>query len=145
MSEPLHPVGAIAEPYALWAIERQPRHGAAVRPRRHRADRRSGAFERLKLWLLNLGHTLLAESLALDGRAPDKTVLEAMHDAALRDALEALWHDEVLPVFDALGQDDAARAYLVDLRDRLSTRSSRTAWPTSRRTMRRRSRGASSR
>ena len=28
------------------------------------------------------------------------------------------WQDEVLPVFDALGQHDTARAYLADVRDR---------------------------
>jgi tagaturonate reductase len=45
-------------------------------------------------------------------------VLDAMRDASYRDALEAVWQDEVLPVFDALGQHDTARAYLADVRDR---------------------------
>lgn len=36
----------------------------------------------------------------------------------LRDDLETLWCDEVLPVFDALGQGYEARAYLDDVRER---------------------------
>jgi tagaturonate reductase len=119
VSAPLHPAGAIAEPYALWAIERHPR---AVLPCSHAAIVLTddlAAFERLKLWLLNLGHSFLAECWLADDRARDVTVLEAMHDATLRARLEAVWHDEVLPVFNALGQGEDARAYLVDLRERL--------------------------
>ena len=54
-----------------------------------------------------------------DGRRPDETVLEAMNDPALRSQLEAVWHEEVLPVFDAQGEGHEARAYLVDVRERL--------------------------
>ena len=42
-----------------------------------------------------------------------------MNDPELRARLEAVWHEEVLPVFDALGQGDDARAYLGGLRERL--------------------------
>jgi len=42
-----------------------------------------------------------------------------MQDTTLRAELEALWHDEMLPVFTALGLHDAALAYLVELRERL--------------------------
>lgn len=116
--EPLHPAGAIAEPYALWAVERQPR---MIMPCSHPAivlTDDAEHYERLKLFLLNLGHTYLAERWLLDRRAPDETVLDAMNDPALRDELEALWRDEVLPVFDALGKHDAAVAYLATLRER---------------------------
>jgi tagaturonate reductase len=76
-------------------------------------------FERLKLFLLNLGHTLLAD-LWIKGRlAADMTVLQAMDDARMRDPLEEAWQQEVLPVFDALGQGEEARSYLDGLRDRL--------------------------
>ena len=47
------------------------------------------------------------------------TVLQAMHDASMREALESVWTDEVLPVFDAMGQGDEAREYLSELRSRL--------------------------
>jgi len=119
VSEPLEPAGAIAEPYALWAVEAQPR---LQLPCRHPAIVLTDAlekYERLKLFLLNLGHTLLAETW-LHGRfAADMTVLEAMHEPALRDPLEQAWEHEVLPVFQALGQGDEAHDYVAALRDRL--------------------------
>lgn len=117
--EAIEPVGAVAEPYVLWAIERQ---AGLVPPCRHAAIVLTddlGPFERLKLWLLNLGHTALAELWLRDGRPPDRTVVEAMRDDTTRPALERLWADEVLPVFDALGQGNEARAYLETLRERL--------------------------
>jgi tagaturonate reductase len=119
VSEALDPVGAVAEPYALWAIERQPR---LLLPCRHPSivltdelDR----FERLKLFLLNLGHTVLADLWTQGGHPPQMTVLHAMHQTSMRDALESVWHDEVLPVFDALGEGAEARVYLTELRERL--------------------------
>lgn len=117
--EALSPAGAVAEPYALWAIERQPR---LVLPCTHPAIVVTDAlqeFERLKLWLLNLGHTLLAELWLRAGRPPGMTVLDAMRDLAWHRVLQGVWQDEVLPVFDALGQGPAARDYLVELRSRL--------------------------
>jgi len=119
VSGALEPVGAIAEPYALWAIERQ---AGMIVPCSHPALVLTDSlddFERRKLWLLNLGHTYLAE-LWLAGRLhPQATVLEAMHERAVRTELESVWRDEVLPVFAALGQEAAARAYLDELRERL--------------------------
>jgi tagaturonate reductase len=119
VSQALEPVGAVAEPYALWAIESQPR---LQLPCRHPAIMLTDGlarFERLKLYLLNLGHTLLAD-LWLKGRlAAGMTVLQAMQDPALRDPLEAAWQHEVLPVFEALGQGGEASSYLAGLRDRL--------------------------
>ncbi|MEP7100019.1 MAG: mannitol dehydrogenase family protein [Burkholderiales bacterium] len=119
VSEPLQPAGAVAEPYALWAIERRP---GLVLPCTHEAivltdDLES--FERRKLFLLNLGHSFLAEHWLIDRRADDETVLQAMRDPTLRSRLERLWTEEVLPVFDALNQSDEADAYLVEVRDRL--------------------------
>ena len=119
VSEALDPVGAIAEPYALWAIERQP---GLVLPCTHPAivlTDELAQFERLKLFLLNLGHTVLADGWMHGGHAADMSVLQAMHHAPLRHALEDVWLHEVLPVFDALGQGPQARDYLVHLRDRL--------------------------
>ncbi len=57
VSEPILPVGAIAEPYALWAIERQP---GMVLPCEHDdivVTDELAHYERLKLLMLNLGHT----------------------------------------------------------------------------------------
>jgi tagaturonate reductase len=118
VSEPLHPVGAIAEPYALWAIERQ---AGMILPCEHEdivITDDLAYYERLKLLLLNLGHTLLAEQWLTEHGADTVTVLDAMRSPSWRAMLEAAWQDEVLPVFDALGQHDAAQAYLVDVRER---------------------------
>ncbi|WP_028229524.1 mannitol dehydrogenase family protein [Paraburkholderia ferrariae] len=118
VSEPIQPVGAIAEPYALWAIERQ---DAMVLPCEHEAMIVTDDLDhylRLKLLLLNLGHTYLAERWLADSRPADENTLHAMNDPALRGELEALWRDEVVLVFDALGQGAAARAYLDTLRER---------------------------
>ncbi|MEO8805221.1 MAG: mannitol dehydrogenase family protein [Burkholderiaceae bacterium] len=119
VSEPLQPAGAVAEPYALWAVERQ---AGLVLPCTHEAIVLTDdlpSFERRKLFLLNLGHSVLAERWLLDRRRPDETVLEAMNDASMRETLELVWADEVLPVFNALGQGNEALAYLVELRERL--------------------------
>jgi len=119
VSEALSPVGAVAEPYALWAIERQP---GLVLPCTHEAVVLTDDlqhFERLKLLLLNLGHTHLAERWLREGRPDGRTVLQAMQDLATREDLEALWAEEVLPLFKALGEHAKALAYLADLRDRL--------------------------
>ncbi|WP_457421219.1 mannitol dehydrogenase family protein [Roseateles sp. P5_E7] len=119
VSEALDPVGAVAEPYALWAIEAQAR---LQLPCRHAdivvTDDLAG-YERLKLFLLNLGHTLLAEQWLSGQHGREMTVLQAMQEPTLRDPLEQAWQHEVLPVFDALGQGEEARDYLVSLRSRL--------------------------
>jgi tagaturonate reductase len=120
VSEPLEPLGAVAEPYALWAIEGQPglelpcRHGAIVVA----ADLKP--YERLKLFILNLGHTYLAELWAKDGGAPGLTVREAVADTTMRAKLDAVYAEEVLPVFAAIGMGDAAQAYLKTVIERFS-------------------------
>jgi tagaturonate reductase len=119
VSEPIRPVGAVAEPYALWAIERQPRlRVPCAHPSVVLTDNLQH-FERLKLFLLNLGHTFLAERWLRDARPADETVYGAMNDPVLRAELEMVWSEEVLPVFDALGKRDDALAYVAQLRDRL--------------------------
>ncbi len=120
VSEPLEPLGAVAEPYALWAIEDQPglelpcRHPAIVVA----ADLKP--YERLKLFILNLGHTYLAELWAHDKRAPGLTVREAVANKAMRTKLDALYEGEVLPVFAAIGMGDKAQAYLKTVIERFS-------------------------
>jgi tagaturonate reductase len=119
VSEALHPVGAVAEPYALWAVERQ---RGLMLPCAHEHIVLTDdleRFERLKLFLLNAGHTFLADRWLEQGRPKDETVQQAMNDAASRADLESFWAEEVLPVFDALGQRGEAEAYLVELRERL--------------------------
>lgn len=118
VSTPLHPVGAVAEPYALWAIEQTA--GLKV-PCAHPdivLTQDLATYERLKLFVLNLAHTWLAERW-LQRAAPIHTVLEAMHEPALREGLEEVWSEEVVPVFEALGLGAQAREYVDVVRGRL--------------------------
>ncbi|MCF7532888.1 mannitol dehydrogenase family protein [Pseudomonas petrae] len=118
VSQPIQPVGAIAEPYAIWAIERQ---SGLVLPCTHPCvvvTDQLEQYEQFKLFMLNLGHTWLAERWLKDGRAEGETVFQAMNDPLLRGSLENVWEREVLPVFAAKGQRDPARDYLASVRDR---------------------------
>ncbi len=111
VSEALDPIGAVAEPYALWAVEAVP---DAPPPCRHPAivvTDDLARYERLKLFILNLGHSFLAERWLIERRPPGETVREALADARLRAGLDALYDEEVLPVFDALGLGPAVRDY----------------------------------
>lgn len=120
VSEAIEPVGAVAEPYALWAIERQE---GMVLPCRHESivvTDDLAHYERLKLFLLNLGHTMLAECWLDSQGDANTTVLQGMRNESWRATLESTWQDEVLPVFDALGQYEIARKYLDDVRDRFN-------------------------
>lgn len=118
VSTSLHPAGAVAEPYALWAIER----ASGLQPPCAHPDivltQDLATHERLKLFVLNLGHTWLADQW-LRGTVSARTVLEAMHEPVLREGLEAVWREEVIPVFEALGQGAQAREYVDVARGRL--------------------------
>jgi tagaturonate reductase len=119
VSEPLHPVGAVAEPYALWAIERQE---GLVLPCVHPSivlTDTLDTFEDLKLFFLNLGHTVLADAWLTGDRQASETVREIMEDVDVRARLEAIWRDEVLPVFAASGIEGEAERYIEQVRDRL--------------------------
>jgi tagaturonate reductase len=120
VSEPLEPLGAVAEPYALWAIEDQP--GLEL-PCRHPdivVTNDLKPYERLKLFILNLGHTYLAEIWSKEGGAPDLMVRQAVADTAMRAKLDALYQEEVLPVFAAIGMGAEAQAYLKTVIERFS-------------------------
>ena len=111
VSEPLEPAGAVAEPYALWAVETRP---GLVMPCVHPAvvvtdDLKR--YERLKLFILNLGHTWLAEGWAARGADASGLTRQWLEDPAIRADLEDLYEREVQPVFDALGLGAAAREY----------------------------------
>lgn len=107
VSGALEPAGAVAEPYALWAIERQDR---LIVPLTHAAVKVVDDLkvtERLKLFILNLGHTCLAERWLADRRGPDETVREILADSGLQQYLDTIYDEEVLPVFAAAGIAEA--------------------------------------
>jgi hypothetical protein len=79
----------LAEPYALWAIENQPR---LQLPGRHEAivlTDNLAHVARLKRFLLNGGYSFPAERWRRDRRAPGETVLQARLSEALVSAEKA--------------------------------------------------------
>lgn len=112
VSEPIEPVGAVTEPYALWAIERRPGlelpfiHPAVV------LTDDLEVYERLKLHILNLGHTWLAERWSEMGSPAAMNVREILSHATAGPDFERLFAEEVLPGFAARGLGDLAPTYL---------------------------------
>ncbi|WP_205602558.1 mannitol dehydrogenase family protein [Chelativorans alearense] len=120
VSEPLHPAGAVAEPYALWAIEDCP---GLVLPCRHPAVQVVASLDRIerqKLHILNLGHSYLVAGWLERGGEGSPLVRDRMADPAIRADLEDLYDREVLPVFAAAGYGDAAPAYAATTLDRFA-------------------------
>ncbi len=111
VSAPIDPVGAVAEPYALWAIEAQ--EGLAL-PVQHPSVRMVPdleRIERLKLHILNLGHTALAAFWMQGDANPDAIVrdlLASAPGARMKQVIET----EVIPGFALRGLEDEARDYL---------------------------------
>jgi tagaturonate reductase len=111
VSEPLEPAGAVAEPYALWAVERQPRlEMPCAHPNVILTDDLA-RYERLKLFILNLGHTYLAEGWAARGADKSATVRGLLAEPAIAEDLNDLYDREVLPIFARIGLGQEARVY----------------------------------
>ena len=111
VSEDIEPVGAVAEPYALWAIRR----GNFDPPFTHPAivmTENLEPFERLKLHILNLGHTVLAEERSRRGAPADETVSRFLGEATIAQRLTEIFASELVPGFAARGMKDAAVVYV---------------------------------
>lgn len=118
VSSAIEPVGAIAEPYALWAIEKQP---GLTLPCRHPAIalvEDLEHIERLKLHILNLGHTVLAQCWRADRLRPDLTVREILKLDGYRGLLMGIYSSEVVPGFKDRGMELEATAYVATTLDR---------------------------
>ena len=118
VSEALEPIGAVAEPYGLWAIQTQP--GMAL-PFRHPLVTYTDdltPFLRLKLHILNLGHTWLAQLWRADQRPAEETVRQMLADPVVRGGLMRLYQAEVIPGFAARGMEAAAAAYAAQTLER---------------------------
>ncbi len=120
VSEPIEPVGAVAEPYALWAIRQAPGVRLPCAHEQIVLTPELESYERLKLHILNLGHTYLAEIWQTEGHASDQTVRGMLADPAIRRRLEALYDTEVVPGFASKGMGDEARSYVATTLDRFS-------------------------
>lgn len=111
VSEPLEPAGAVAEPYALWAIQKT---RGLTPPCRHHCVQLVNdlqEFESLKLFILNLGHTCLVSQWR-DMHNPPQTVREFLELEPIRSELMDIYDCEVLPVFASAGREAQARAYM---------------------------------
>jgi len=118
VSAPLDPVGAVAEPYALWAIEEQP--GLEL-PCQHPAIRQVpdlAPLEWLKLGILNLSHTYLVDLWQRLPRNKVETVSQAMNHPPLREALESLLQQEVIPLLQHCLPEEDVSAYAAIVRER---------------------------
>lgn len=112
VSEPIEPAGAVAEPYALWAIQSRP---GLTLPCSHPdivVAPDIGRCEQLKLFILNLGHTFLTDRWAKADLDRNMTVKALLARPDMRDALERLYADEVVPGFALMGMGEAASAYV---------------------------------
>lgn len=118
VSEPIEPVGAVAEPYALWAIERRPGMELPCMHEHIVVTDDLHSHEQLKLFFLNVGHTWLADRWLEQRASNAQTVFDAMNDTTLREGIEAVWKEEVLPVFDAMGLHARAEQYVASVRER---------------------------
>lgn len=99
VSAALEPVGAVAEPYGLWAIQDTP---GLILPCRHpdvQVVVDLAPYEKRKLHVLNLAHSYLVQRWQdLDLQGEIHFVREAMGDPRLAEPLDAALSDEVLPV-----------------------------------------------
>jgi tagaturonate reductase len=120
VSEAIEPIGAVAEPYALWAIEAKPGMTLPCTHPNIVVTEDLVKYEQLKLWLLNLGHSYLAERWINDGRPKDETVVQAMSDPQLLADLEQVWLEEVIPVFASLNYEAEALEYLTQVKERFN-------------------------
>ncbi|MCZ2720985.1 mannitol dehydrogenase [Marinomonas sp. 15G1-11] len=126
VSESIEPIGAVAEPYALWAIEDQP---GLVLPCQHDAIRVLDNLEEaefLKLGVLNLSHTYLVDTWRqlkrVEATRPEMesihTVVQAMENPLLRHAFETVLAEEVVPVLLAMNLNEEVIAYVDSVRER---------------------------
>lgn len=112
VSEAIDPIGAVAEPYALWAIKRVSNlnfpfsHPAIV------LTDDLTPFVRLKLHILNLGHSFLAEIWQSENRPSKETVREILSVDEIKARLMALYSEEVIPGFGCYNMTEEATAYV---------------------------------
>jgi tagaturonate reductase len=112
VSEPLEPAGAIAEPYALWAIEYQPGlRPPCIHPCVKLVDDLT-PYEKLKLHILNLGHSVLADLWLRQGRNQNETVREILADPGIAAHLDKIYQSEVIPAFASKGLGSEAAEYV---------------------------------
>lgn len=120
VSQPIEPAGAVAEPYALWAIEDQP---GITLPCDHPSVQvvpSLGEIESLKLFILNLGHTFLADRWLRARGSQDIFVRNLVQDTTELTSLKDVLNNEVKPAFVAAGLEDQFDPYVDTTIERFS-------------------------
>lgn len=105
VSEEISPIGAIAEPYALWVIGKGRFEPPFEHPPVVYTDNLEG-YERLKLHILNLGHAVLADLWLSQHRPAGETVAGILSDPDVRQHLLTIYVQEVIPGFRVRGVGD---------------------------------------
>lgn len=116
VAQPIEPIGAVAEPYALWAIRK-----GAFDFLEHRDVRMVDDLEpyaRLKLHILNLGHTVLADGWMKRGAPADELVKQVIDGTEDAKRLMEIYWNEVLPGFARRGMGEEAKLYVATTLER---------------------------
>lgn len=120
VSQPLEPAGAVAEPYALWAIEDQP---GLILPCDHPAVKLVPALadiEPLKLFVLNLGHTFMADRWRVEKGEDDTLIRHLVSNSEVLAQLIDVLREEVRPAFLAAGLVDQFDPYVLTTIERFA-------------------------
>jgi tagaturonate reductase len=118
VSEAIDPIGAVAEPYALWAIQRERGMNEPLQHPNIVYTNDLEPYSRLKLHILNLGHTYIADIWRREARYEGEVVADALRDTNVRARLQSLYDDEVIPGFSAHCTRDRGNRYVVETLER---------------------------
>jgi len=119
VSAEIPPIGAVAEPYALWAIKAG-RFGEIFRHPCVKLVDDLEPYERLKLHILNLGHTVITDRWLRQKGPADETVRHTLSDPAIAGQLNAIYTEEVLPGFALHGMGGEAERYVATTLERFN-------------------------
>lgn len=121
VSEALDPIGAVAEPYALWAIQKVPGlNPPCVHPDIQVVDNLY-PFEMLKLGILNFSHTFLVDLWLRQGQPNELNVVsEIVKNQDFSTKLQAVMQKEVLPVLREMLPDQDPDGYLQSVLERFA-------------------------
>ncbi len=120
VSEPIEPAGAVAEPYALWAIEDQDKLNVPCQHPSVQVVPSLEQIEALKLFVLNLGHTVLADRWLQTQKDESVLVRDLMERPTELTALTSVYAEEVRPAFVAAGLKDEFMSYVATTLDRFA-------------------------
>jgi tagaturonate reductase len=120
VSAPIDPVGAVCEPFALWALENQP--GLEIPWRSAEAVRIVDDLQSiaaLKLGVLNFSHTFWIEKWMRAGKPSDlKLVRDISQNPEYLNPLKTILNQEVLPVLKIMAPQEDVYLYAEKILER---------------------------